>query len=132
MDPQRLADMPLFATLDDEERAKLAAVMREVRVDAGTALVEEGTSAYELFVIEDGEVEVTKGGRRVRTLGPGDFFGEIGLLATGTRTASVTASTNGRIAAIFNRELAGVEARHPDVVEKLRDAMRARVTHTAF
>ena len=132
MEPQRLAEMPLFARLDDVEREKLAAVMREVEMEEGKTLVNEGSSAFELFVIEDGEVEVTKAGRHVRTLGPGDFFGEIGLLATGTRTATVTASTDGRLAAIFTRELADVEAHHPDVVDKLRTAMRARVAHTAF
>jgi CRP-like cAMP-binding protein len=48
---------------------------------------------YELFVIESGEAEVRKRGEVIRTLGPGDAFGEIGLLATGTRTASIVATT---------------------------------------
>jgi len=132
MDPAQLKDLPLFAALDDAERAEVAECARELTVDAGTALTTEGEHAYELFVIESGEAEVHKGGEAIRTLGPGDAFGEIGLLATGTRTASIEAKTSMRVVAIFAREFKQLEARMPQIAEDLRASMRERVARTSF
>jgi CRP-like cAMP-binding protein len=132
MDAARLKDLPLFAALDDAERAEVAACAREVEVEAGTALTTEGEHAYELFVIESGEAEVRKGGEVIRSLHAGDAFGEIGLLATGTRTASITATTPMKLVAIFSREFKRIEARMPQIAEELRASMRERVARTSF
>ena len=132
MDPARLKDLPLFAELDDAERAEVAACARERNVEAGTTLATEGGHAYELFVIESGEAEVRKGGEVIRSLGPGDAFGEIGLLATGTRTASIVATTPMQLVAIFSREFKQLEARMPQITEELRASMRERVARTSF
>jgi CRP-like cAMP-binding protein len=132
MDPARLKSLPLFAELDDAERAEVAACARELTVEAGSALTTEGDNAYELFVIESGEADVHKGGELVRSLGPGDAFGEIGLLATGTRTASITATTPMKLVAIFSREFKQIEARMPKVAQELRASMRERVARTSF
>jgi CRP/FNR family transcriptional regulator, cyclic AMP receptor protein len=132
MDADRLKELPLFAELDDAERAEVAESARELTVDAGTALTTEGEHAYELFVIESGEAEVHKGGEVIRTLGPGDAFGEIGLLATGTRTASIDAKTPMKLVAIFAREFKQLEARMPKLAEGLRASMRERVERTSF
>jgi len=101
-------------------------------VEAGTTLTTEGEHAYELFVIESGEAEVRKGGEAIRSLGPGDAFGEIGLLATGTRTASIVATTPMKLVAIFSREFKQLEARMPQIAENLRASMRERVARTSF
>jgi CRP-like cAMP-binding protein len=132
MDPARLKDLPLFAELDDAERAEVAACAREVDVETGTSLATEGEHAYELFVIESGEAEVRKGGEVIRTLGAGDAFGEIGLLATGTRTASVTATTPMKLVAIFSREFKQIQTRMPQIAQALRASMRERVARTSF
>jgi CRP/FNR family transcriptional regulator, cyclic AMP receptor protein len=132
MDAARLKNLPLFAELDDAERAEVAEVAREMSVEAGTTLATEGDNAYELFVIESGEAEVRKGGELVRTLGAGEAFGEIGLLATGTRTASIVATTPMTLVAIFAREFKQIEARMPKVAEELRASMRERVSRTSF
>jgi CRP-like cAMP-binding protein len=113
MDAARLAQIPLFAGLTDDERSEIAACMRDVTVEAGTTLASEGDNAYELFVIEAGDADVHKGGEVVRKLAPGDVFGEIGLLATGTRTASVIATSQMRVAAMFSREYKQLEGRMP-------------------
>jgi CRP-like cAMP-binding protein len=68
----------------------------------------------------------------IRTLGPGDAFGEIGLLATGTRTASIEAKTSMKLVAIFAREFKQLEARMPQIAEDLRASMRERVERTSF
>jgi CRP-like cAMP-binding protein len=132
MEPERLKDLPLFADLDDAERAEVAECARELSVEAGTTLATEGEHAYELFVIESGEAEVSKSGELIRTLGPGDAFGEIGLLATGTRTASIEAKTSMKLVAIFSREFKQIEARMPKIAEELRASMRERVARTSF
>jgi CRP-like cAMP-binding protein len=132
MDPARLKELPLFAELDDAELAEVAGCARELNVEAGTTLATEGENAYELFVIESGEAEVRKGGELIRSLGPGDAFGEIGLLATGTRTASIEAKTPMKLVAIFAREFKQIEARMPRIAEDLRASMRERVARTSF
>ena len=132
MDPARLKELPLFAKLDDSQRAEVAECARELSVDSGTTLATEGEHAYELFVIERGEAEVRKGGELIRTLGAGDAFGEIGLLATGTRTASIEAKTPMKLVAIFSREFKQIEARMPQIAEELRASMRERVARTSF
>ena len=132
MDAEQLKDLPLFAELDDAERADVAACARELTVEAGTTLTTEGEHAYELFVIESGEAEVQKGGEVIRSLGAGDAFGEIGLLATGTRTASIVATTPMKLVAIFSREFKQLEARMPQIAEDLRASMRERVERTSF
>ena len=132
MEPARLAQIPLFAGLSTDERAEVAACMREVTVDAGATLATQGDNAYELFVIETGDAEVHKHGHPVRTLGPGDVFGEIGLLATGTRTASVVASSPMRLLAMFSREFRQLEDRTPGLAKSLRTTMAERVADTSF
>jgi CRP-like cAMP-binding protein len=132
MDTARLAQISLFAGLNEDERAEIAACMREVTVDAGTALATEGDNAYELFVIEAGDADVQKGGEVVRKLGPGDVFGEIGVLATGKRTASVVATSQMQLAAMFSREYKQLEARMPELAKALRETMAKRVAETSF
>jgi CRP-like cAMP-binding protein len=132
MDPARLKELPLFAELDDAELAEVSDCARELTVEAGTALATEGENAYELFVIESGEAEVRKGGELIRKLGPGDAFGEIGLMATGTRTASIEATTPMKLVAIFSRDFKRIQSRMPKIAEELRASMRERVARTSF
>ena len=126
MDSAALNEIPLFADLTDGERAAVAASLRGVTVEPGAALAVQGENAYHWFVIESGSAEVRRDGDVVRTLGPGDVFGEIGLLATGTRTASVVATSSMRLGAMFMREFEQLEARMPALGRALRDAMADR------
>ena len=132
MDPARLAQTPLFSDLTDDERAEVAACMREVTVDAGTTLAAQGDNAYELFVIEAGQADVHKDDEVVRTLGPGDVFGEIGLLVTGTRTATVVATSPMQLIAMFSREYKQLEDRMPALTKSLRETMARRVAETSL
>jgi CRP-like cAMP-binding protein len=132
MDPARLKELPLFAQLDDAERAEVATCARELTVEAGTTLTTEGENAYELFVIESGEADVRRGGESIRSLNAGDAFGEIGLLATGTRTATIVATTPMQLVAIFSREFKQLEAGLPQIGEHLRALMRENVARTSF
>ena len=83
-------------------------------------------------MIEAGQADVHKGGEVVRTLGPGDVFGEIGLLVTGTRTASVVATSPMRLVAMFSREYKQLEDRMPALAKSLRETMARRVAETSL
>ena len=126
MDSAGLEDIPLFADLTDEERAQVASALREDTAEAGTMLAVQGDNAYQLFIIDSGTADVTQNGKLIRTLGPGDVFGEIGLLATGTRTASVVATSPMRLRAMFIRDFKDLERSMPQLASSLREAMSER------
>ncbi len=91
-----LKKVPLFAGLDDKEIERIAQHMVERRFKPGDHLTEQGSSGVGFFVIEDGTAEVTVDGEARGTVGPGDYFGEIALLADSARirTATITATTD--------------------------------------
>ena len=126
MDPDRLAPVSLFSTLSDEERRLVADSLLEVEVQTGDALCVQGEFAYHFFVIESGTAEVATNGTRIAELNAGDYFGEIGLLVTGRRTASVVAKTPMRLLAIFEQPFRQLERDAPEVVEQIRATLRER------
>jgi CRP/FNR family transcriptional regulator, cyclic AMP receptor protein len=130
MDPARLEGLALFAELDDDERAEVAACVREVEVAAGDTVATQGDNAYEFFVIEAGEAEVRRGDEVIASLRQGEVFGETGVLMTGIRTASVVAVTPMRLVAMFSREFKLIESRMPGIAATLRATMRERVART--
>jgi CRP/FNR family transcriptional regulator, cyclic AMP receptor protein len=85
--------VPLFSGLDRRDLRDVASTMKERRFAAGQVLAREGESGVGFFVIEEGEAKVEVGGREVRRIGPGDYFGEIALIADSPRTATITAET---------------------------------------
>lgn len=105
MDPSRLKAIPVFASLDDETLRAVATFATETSVPAGKHLVKEGDYAYEFMAIEEGEAEVLRDGRQIATLGPGDFFGEIGVLEKSLRTASVVATAPMRLVTLSHWDL---------------------------
>ena len=89
-----LKKVPLFSGLDDRELQQIADSLRERRFHAGDTVTQEGASGVGFFVVEDGEAEVTVGGETRRSIGPGDYFGEIALINESPRTATITARTD--------------------------------------
>jgi CRP-like cAMP-binding protein len=132
MDAARLAGMPLFADLNEDEREEVADRVQEVTVEADATIALQGDNAYELFVIEEGEAEVRRDGETIATLREGDVCGEIGVLVTGTRRATVVATTPMRLVAMFSRDFKQIERRMPSVTGRLREIMRERVARTSL
>jgi CRP-like cAMP-binding protein len=126
LDPSRLKSIPLFADIPDEELAKIATFAQEVTVEAGRELVREGDFSYEFMAIEDGEAEVTRDGEHVADLGPGDFFGEMGLLEKTLRNATVTATTPVRIVTLTGWDLKRIERNVPEAIERVRTTLEER------
>ena len=127
MESKRLEGVGVFSGLSKKELATLAQWTDEVSVSAGEALVTEGKFSHEFFVIEQGSAEVMQDGMRVAELGPGEFFGEIGLLETDRRTASVVATTPMQLIVMFEREFRQMEREMPGVADRIRAAIRARL-----
>jgi CRP/FNR family transcriptional regulator, cyclic AMP receptor protein len=120
MDSSRLAAFPLLAELPAVELDELAAVVREVQVDAGASVValdEYGTAVY---FVEDGEAEALSEGGEARAIGPGETFGEISLLLTGERTATVVARTPMRLLTLSGQDFQQIRDRVPELESSLR------------
>jgi CRP-like cAMP-binding protein len=88
--------VPLFHGLNDKQMKALANNFTERSFREGQELTAEGTGGAGFFVIESGEARVTVDGEERRTLGPGDYFGEIALIDGGLRTATITATSDGK------------------------------------
>ena len=82
--------------------------------------------AYHFYAIAEGGADVVTDGETVATLGPGDFFGEIGLLVTGRRTASVIARGPTHLVAFFDQPFRRLEAEIPEFSAQVRSAMGER------
>ena len=126
-----LAACPFFEGLSRNELLEIAKVTEDLEVEAGKALTREGQSGSEFFVIVDGEVSVTKDGQEIRTLGPGDFFGEIALLEDTPRTATVTAKTPLRFFVLTRQAFRSMLAHQPELEEKVVAALEERVRATS-
>ncbi|HEU5264132.1 MAG TPA: cyclic nucleotide-binding domain-containing protein [Gaiellaceae bacterium] len=131
MDPTRLAQIPLFADLGPDRLERVAAACNELQVDEGETLLREGDFGYSLFAITAGTAEVLQDGVVIRTLRPGDVFGEIAVLSGGRRTATVVATSALELMVLFNRDLWRLEHNAPDVVAALRETITARLGEPA-
>lgn len=127
IDPAALKDVPLFADLSRRVRKTVARHTDEVELDAGTEIVSEGALAYELFVIVDGTAEVSEGGAKIGEMGPGDVVGEIGVLKTHKRTATVTATTPVRALVMYGPELTALSETMPEVFAELESLIEERL-----
>jgi CRP-like cAMP-binding protein len=115
-----LKRVSLFSELDDRQLKKLGALFHERTVKPGTSVVKEGEmSGVGFFVVAEGDASVTVGGREVKTIGPGDHFGEVSLVSEGARTATVTATTELRLHEIAFWDFRDFAHGNPDVTWKL-------------
>ena len=126
MEASRLTASPLFADLGDAERAAVADAAYEVEAAAGDQLANKGDFGYALYAIESGTADVTADGVQLRTLGPGDVFGEIALIASGRRTASVVATSPMKLIALFKRDVWALEKNAPEAATRLRALIAER------
>jgi CRP-like cAMP-binding protein len=105
MDPDRLKTIPLFSSLSDKALETVSVFATETSVSAGKVLVHEGDYSYDLIVIDDGTADVIKEGDVIGSLGPGDVFGEMGMLTGGKRTADVVATSPMRLITLSKWDL---------------------------
>ena len=120
-----LAGVPLFADLEPDKRETLASWFEVRDVSAGVKLTGEGASGYSFFVLREGTTTVTIDGNEVRTLGPGDFFGELAILGDGRRTATVTTATPVRVLVLFGTEFRQLQQDYPELAAQIETRLRA-------
>jgi CRP/FNR family transcriptional regulator, cyclic AMP receptor protein len=119
--------VPLFARCSRAELKEIALLADEIDLHEGKEMTREGAPGREFFVLLEGTAEVKKNSRRVNTLGPGDFFGEIALVSHEPRTATVIATSPVRALVITDRSFRRLLDDAPQVQTKVMEAMAERL-----
>jgi cAMP-dependent protein kinase regulator len=127
MNPATIQSVPLLGEVPKRIRSQVVRWADELDAPAGTEIIRQGEYAQESYVIVEGEASVVKDGERIATLGPGEFFGEVGLLGHKTRTASVIARTPMRLLVLAPREFSSLLLAAPAVGERVRETARKRL-----
>jgi CRP-like cAMP-binding protein len=126
--PQELVQqVPLFSGLGKKELQSLANSMKERVFDPGDTISKEGQTGVGFFIIEDGEASVTVGGDELRTLGSGDYFGEVALIDDGARTATITATTQLKTYGITSWEFRPLIEQNAELAWKMLQTMAKRL-----
>jgi CRP-like cAMP-binding protein len=124
---EHLGGVPIFEGCSKKDLQTIARQVREITHEAGYVIATEGDPGAGLFVIADGEADVTIGGKKVNHLEPGDFFGEMALLDGGPRTATVTATTAITLYALTEWVFRGLLAEHPSIAMRTLETMASRL-----
>jgi CRP/FNR family cyclic AMP-dependent transcriptional regulator len=128
LDAAQLKRIPLFADASDEELARVATFAQSKEVPDGEVVVSEGGFSRELLAIEEGTVEVTRDGEHIADLGPGDVFGEAGMLDDEMRSATVTATSRLKLISLGHFEVQRLKKDAPEVFGKIEELVEQRRT----
>ena len=126
-----LRAVPLFVGLDDNELKAVGALCEERDLPAGYELTHEETFGDEFYMIVSGDVRIHRAGATIRTLGSGDFLGEIALLDHGRRTVSATCETPCRLLVLGHRQFHSLLDAQPDIRVHVLEALARRVRQLA-
>ena len=124
---ETLARVPLFSGIKPKELKKLSKRMTERDFNEGDEITREGESGIGFFVIEQGNASVSVGGNIVRTLGPGEHFGEVALIDSGPRSATIIAGTDLKCRGMSAWEFRPFVEEHPEVAWALLETLVARL-----
>ncbi len=117
----------LFSSCTASELRKIRSSLDEIEVPKGKVLVEEGRIGLEFFIVVTGTAVVTRNGKKVATLGPGDHFGELALLDRRPRSATVTSETDLDVLVLSQRQFNGLLQSVPTIGRKMLAAMANRL-----
>jgi CRP/FNR family transcriptional regulator, cyclic AMP receptor protein len=118
---------PLFAGCSKKELARVAHVADEIDLSEGKVLTREGERGREFFVLIDGTADVHRNGRKINTMGSGDFFGEIALVSDRPRTATVTATSPVRALVVTDRSFRDLIRDTPSIQLKVMETLAERL-----
>jgi CRP-like cAMP-binding protein len=122
--PDDFAGISLFDSLDATARDAIAPWFELSDVSPDVKLIGEGASGYSFFVLREGTATVSIDGDEVRTLVPGDFFGELALLGDGQRTATVTTASPSQVLVLFGTEFRRLQQEYPELAVQIESALR--------
>jgi CRP/FNR family transcriptional regulator, cyclic AMP receptor protein len=127
VDAVAVREIPVFSAFDESQCEQIAGACQELEVEVGKKLTEEGDFGYAMFAVLEGTADVTRNGSYIRTLGPGDVFGEIAVFFGGQRTATVTATSPMRLVMLFNQALSRLDHEVPELADELRKVIADRL-----
>lgn len=122
-----IRQVPLFARCTRAEVAEIASIADELTLPDGKVLMEEGERGREFFVLLEGSAEVRRNGRKVNTLGPGDFFGEIALVSRAPRTATVKTTSPAQVLVIVDHDFRRLLDQSPRIQLRVLEALAERL-----
>ena len=126
MDVSELKQIPLFAEVPDEQLHKIAPFTSLTSAGEGKTVIREGGYSNDFYAIQEGTVKVERDGEKLAELGPGDFFGEMGLLGDDRRNATVVATSPMRLLTLDQWDMKRLEKAVPSAADKIRSAARSR------
>ncbi len=116
---EHLSNVKMFSSLSRKELGLVAKASDLIRVPAGTEVVRESEIGHEFYLIVSGAAQVKRRGRKIATLLPGDYFGEMALLDRGPRTATVVTEDSCELLVLGQREFMAILDQVPPVAHKL-------------
>ena len=126
-----ISHIPLFERCSKRELSAIAAIADQVEFREGRVLAREGEFGREFFVLTEGSAEVTREGRRIGTLGAGDFFGEIALITKVPRTATVKTLSPASALVVSTRDFWTLLDESPRTQRKILQAVAERLAKLA-
>jgi len=129
---EALKAVPLFARCSKKELGEIAQITDEIDLPEGKVLTKEGASGREFFVLMEGSADVRRKRRKIGTLGPGDFLGEIALVTKTPRTATVKTTSPVRALVVSEQNFRRLLAHSPQVQIKVLEALAERVAATSL
>ena len=127
-----LKGVPLFARCTKKELAEIATIADEIDLVEGKQLTKEGSRGREFFVLVEGSADVKRKRKKIGTMGPGDFLGEIALVTKTPRTATVTTTSPVRALVVSEQNFRRLLERSPEVQIKVLEALAERVAATSL
>jgi CRP-like cAMP-binding protein len=124
--------VPLFSSASKSELAEIASIADEIDLPAGKVLIKEGDSGREFIVLIEGTADVERGGEKVATIGPGDFVGEIALIAKTPRNATITTTSPVRALVITDRAFRRLLEHSPEIAVVILTALAERLAPTSL
>lgn len=128
MDVKRLQSLPLFQGVANAELEEIAAKFQSAEMIAGSSLAKQDDFAYRFFVVLEGFVDVYRDFEHVADLGPGEFFGEMGLVSGEKRNARVTAKTRVDIAWMMPWDFEEMTSSNADIAARIAAVVEARMS----
>ena len=126
MDASQLKRIPIFADVPDEELRVVTTFATSEEFPEGKVILREGDFSNHLYAIEEGTAKATRDGEEIGQLGPGDIFGEVGLLEKEKRAASIEATSRLRAIKIEHWELQRLKKKLPDVYKRIEETAAER------
>ena len=124
--------VPLFSVASKAELSEIAGIADQVDLPEGKTLIKEGATGREFFILIDGTADVMQGGSKIRTMGPGDFFGEIALISKAPRSATITTTSPIRALVITDRAFRQLLEHSPQIAVSVLTALAERLAPTSI